>query len=209
MNDSFFSTGSLMAPESHSVERAQAINHWITAARSGDTAAFADLVAVLQPDVLRWALSFARDAEEAEEIVQETFILVHRKLRQYKGHSAIEAWVYLITRNVALGRRRKSKRRQWLTESTIPGLDAVYMTDPGARIDRERVAAYIRHFFVTLPPRQREVFDLVDLQGHDPAEVANLIGSKPGAVRANLFKARASIREHLLESHPSWKEIDR
>ena len=107
MNDSLLATGPLMGPESHSVDRAHAMRHWIAAARSGDTAAFADLVAVLQPDVLRWSLSFARDAEEAEEIVQETFILVHRKLRQYKGDSALEAWVYLITRNVALARRRK------------------------------------------------------------------------------------------------------
>jgi len=178
-------------------------------AAEGDPNAFAEVVAALQPHVFRWAMTFAYDADEADEITQETFVRVHRKLRQYRGKSPFEAWVYLITRNLALGRKRKARRRKFLAEPEIPGIENVYTTDPGARVDRQRVAAYIRHFFVSLPPRQREVFDLVDLQGHDPVEVAKLIGAKPGAVRANLFKARTSIRTHLLESHPAWKEIDR
>lgn len=191
------------------VDRAGFLLATIELAREGDHDAFADLVATLHPLVFRWALRFARDADDAEEITQETFVLVHRRLHQYRGKVALEGWVYLITRNVALARKRKANRRKWLTESEIPGLASVYTTDPGARIDRQRVAEYIHHFFVTLPPRQREVFDLVDLQGHDPVEVAKLIGARPGAVRANLFKARASIRAHILETHPAWKEVDR
>jgi len=198
-----------MASEPVPSERGRMLRASAELARRGDTAAFADLVATLQPLVFRWALTFARDADDAEEITQETFVRVHRKLHQYKGESALEGWVYLITRNIALGRHRKVRRRKWLSEADIPGIDSVYTTDPGARVDRQRVAAYIRHFFVSLPPRQREAFDLVDLQGHDPAEVAEIIGAKPGVVRANLFKARASIRAHLLEVHPAWQEIDR
>lgn len=190
-------------------DRAELLLAFIELAREGDHDAFAELVAALHPQVFRWALRFARDADDAEEITQETFVLVHRRLHQYRGKVALEGWVYLITRNVALGRKRKTNRRKWLTESEIPGMASVYTTDPGARVDRQRVTEFIQRFFVTLPPRQREVFDLVDLQGHDPAEVAKLIGARPGAVRANLFKARASIRAHILETHPAWKEVDR
>ena len=176
-------------------------------ARLGDLDAFSDVVGILHPLVFRWALTFARDVDEAEEITQETFVLVHRKLDQYRGESAVEGWVYLITRRIALQRHRKAKRRRWLSDSGIPGADSVYNTDPGARVDRERMADYIRHFFRGLPARQREVFDLVDLQGHEPVEVAEMIGMKAGTVRANLFKARASIRAHILELHPDWREI--
>ena len=172
-------------------------------------AAFTDVVTELHPLVFRWALTFSRDTEEAEEITQETFILLYRKLEQYRGDSSFEGWVYQVTRSVALQGQRKTKRRQWLSESQVPGLDTVYTTDPGARVDRQRVASYIKHFFLSLPPKQREVFDLVDLQGLLPSEVAEMTGSKPAVVRANLFKARASIRAHLLETHPSWNEIDR
>ena len=71
------------------------------------------------------------------------------------------------------------------------------------------MSEFIRHFFTQLPPRQREVFDLVDLQGHDPVQVADMIGVRAGTVRANLFKARAAIRERILELHPAWREISR
>ena len=184
------------------------LSRTVQQATLGNAVAFTDLVAHLQPAVYRWALTFARDPDEADEITQETFVLVHRKLSQFRGESAIEGWVYLITRRVALQRRRKHRRRNLLTAGAFSA-ENVYNTDPGARVDRERVAAFIRHFFTTLPPRQREVFDLVDLQGHDPAEVAQMIGSRPATVRANLFKARAAIRERLLEIHPAWQEITR
>ena len=192
-----------------SADRGSTLRTIATLARGGDIGAFTDLVVLLHPQVFRWALTFARDADDADEIAQEVFVLMHRKMGQYSGDSAVEAWVYGITRNVALQRRRTKKRRAWLSDAVLPGIDAVYNTDPGARVDRQRVAAYIRHFFIGLPPRQREVFDLVDLQGHDPVEVAEIIGMKPSTVRANLFKARASIRAHLVAVHPAWGEVNR
>jgi DNA-directed RNA polymerase specialized sigma24 family protein len=55
--------------------------------------------------------------------------------------------------------------------------------------------------------RQREVFDLIDLQGLTPAEVAARTGMKPVSVRANLFKARSAIRARFLATHPSYAEL--
>ena len=67
----------------------------------------------------------------------------------------------------------------------------------------------IRELFAALPQRQREVFDLVDLQGISSAEVAERTGMKPVSVRANLFKARKAIRDSLLASHPAYRELSR
>jgi RNA polymerase sigma-70 factor (ECF subfamily) len=186
--------------------RAGLLRSAIKLAAAGDAAAFESLVTVLQRNVHRWAMTFARDEDEAEEISQETFVLVYRKLRQYRGDSPVEGWVYQIVRRVALAKNRIARRRRELTEA-FPVIDDVYTTDPGARVDRERIAEYIRHFFVELPPRQREVFDLVDLQGNEPGEVAALLRMKPTTLRANLFKARASIRARLLQDHPAWREV--
>ena len=198
-----------MSADLTSADRGRALRATAESARSGNAAAFTELVVELHPRVFRWALTFANDADDADEIAQETFVNVHRKLDQYRGDSSVEGWVYGIMRNIALQRRRTTKRRAWLSDASLPGIDNVYNTDPGGRVDRQRIAAYIRHFFTALPPRQREVFDLVDLQGHDPVEVAEIIGMKPVTVRANLFKARASIRAHLLAVHPSWGEVAR
>ncbi len=65
----------------------------------------------------------------------------------------------------------------------------------------------MRAFFGALPARQREVFDLVDLQGYDPSEAALLIGIAPAAVRATLHKARAAVRAHLVARHPGASEL--
>ena len=202
-------TTEAIAPASGGVNVARDLGRVISLAQAGDAEAFATLVTDLHRPVFRWALTFARDADEADEITQETFVMLHRKLEQYRGDSSIEGWVYGITRSIALQRKRRKRRRDFLSQSVLPGLDTAYHTDPGARVDRQRIADYVRHFFLELPPKQREVFDLVDLQGHDPVDVAGLIGAKAATVRANLFKARAAIRAHLIAAHPAWQEVDR
>jgi RNA polymerase sigma-70 factor (ECF subfamily) len=67
----------------------------------------------------------------------------------------------------------------------------------------------ILELFSELPERQREIFDLVDLQGLSPAEAGARMGLKPVSVRANLFKARAAIRAKLLATHPGYRELDK
>ena len=182
----------------------------VSLARTGDQRAFADLVGQIQPRVYRWALTYAHDPDEADEVAQEAFVLIYRQLDQFRGDAPFEAWVFRITRRVAEQRRRTSARRTRLAASVAgrPEHD-VYLTDPGARVDRQRVGMLVQELFADLPPRQREVFDLVDLQGYDPVDVASMIGAKPVTVRANLFKARATIRSKILATHPAWAEVDR
>jgi RNA polymerase sigma-70 factor (ECF subfamily) len=177
-------------------------------AAAGDDSAFTTLVTRYQPAVFRWSLMFANDPDEAEDIAQEVFVRAHRRLSQYRSDGSLEAWFYAVTRRAANQMRRKAKRRTRLALS--PGARPareVYTTDPGGRVDRERATALIHEMFSNLPPRQREIFDLIDLQGLTPGEVAERIGMKPASVRANLFKARKSIRARFLATHPSYSEL--
>ena len=177
-------------------------------AAAGDDSAFTTLVTRYQPAVFRWSLMFANDPDEAEDIAQEVFVRAHSRLSQYRSDGSLEAWFYAITRRAANQMRRKGKRRARL--ALAPGARPareVYTTDPGGRVDRERAAALIHEMFSKLPPRQREIFDLIDLQGLTPAEVAERTGMKPASVRANLFKARSSIRAKFLATHPSYSEL--
>jgi RNA polymerase sigma-70 factor (ECF subfamily) len=179
-------------------------------AAAGDDSAFTTLVTRFQPAVFRWALMFALDPDEAEDIAQEVFVRTHRQLGNYRSDGPLEAWLYRITRRAATQMRRTRKRRGRLalTPAARPMRD-VYTTDPGGRVDRERAATVIRELFSGLPQRQREIFDLVDLQGVSPAEVAERTGMKPVSVRANLFKARKAIRDSLLATHPAYRELSR
>jgi RNA polymerase sigma factor (sigma-70 family) len=188
---------------SHSLDR-----DLIARAGAGDGEAFAALVSQLQPLVHRWALMFAEDPDDADDVVQEAFVSMHLRMVQYHGVGPLEGWLYGIVRRVAGQRRRKARRRARLGAGPKGRSEMeVYLTDPGARVDRELVAARIRELFEELPARQREIFDLVDLQGYDPIEVALMIGLKPSTVRTNLFKARSSLRAHLIASHPAAAEI--
>src|SRR3954465_11046854 len=83
-------------------------------ASAGDDAAFTTLVTRFHPLVFRWALIFARDADEAEDITQEVFVVAHQQLSNYRSDGSLEAWLYSITRRSAGQMRRTTKRRSRL-----------------------------------------------------------------------------------------------
>ena len=167
--------------------------------RAGDARAFATLVERYRPIVFRWAIALTGDEDEADDITQEVFVRVHRKLGSFRGDGPFDAWLYRITRRVVF-RMRPATR-----PSAERGVD-VYVTDPGMRVDRERAVQLIRAIATTLPMRQREVFVLCDMEGRTPAEVATILDMKDVSVRASLFKARASIRRTILATHPCYRE---
>jgi RNA polymerase sigma factor (sigma-70 family) len=180
----------------------------VSLASAGDDAAFTTLVRRYHPAVFRWSLIFSRDADEAEDLAQEVFVRAHRNLSHYRSDGPLEAWLYAITRRAAIQSRRTRKRRKRLalSPSAVPQRQ-IYTTDPGGRVDRQRAASLIQELFAELPSRQREIFDLVDLQGLSPAEAAERTGMKPVSVRASLFKARSAIRARFLATHPSYGEL--
>lgn len=168
--------------------------------RDGDARAFVDLVTQYQPLVFRWAVALSGDKDEAEDITQEVFVRVHRKLADFRGDGPFEGWLYRIARRVAL------RSRHALPPAVVGTDDNMYETDPGARVDRQRAVALIRTIARALPERQREVFVLCDLEGRTPAEAAELLDMKDVSVRASLFKARATIRRTVLATHPGYTE---
>lgn len=175
--------------------------------QAGDTSAFTAFVERYKPVVFRWAVGHVSDGDEAEDIAQEAFVLAYQNLGSFRGEGSLEGWMYRITRRVAERQRLKKKKRGLLGALPAARPTAeVYTTDPGGRIDRERALALIYESVGELPLRQREIFDLCDLQGHSPTDAADILGLKPVSVRANLFKARASIRRRILLTHPRYSE---
>jgi RNA polymerase sigma-70 factor (ECF subfamily) len=168
--------------------------------RDGDAGAFTALVELYRPVVYRWAIALSGDEDEAEDITQEVFVRVHRKLWSFRGDGPFDAWLYRITRRVVV------RLRPTRTFSTRGAEMELYITDPGGRVDRQRAVALIRTIAATLPMRQREVFVLCDLEGRTPAEAAGMLEMKDVSVRASLFKARTTIRRTILATHPCYQE---
>ena len=184
---------------------ATAIDSLVEQTRAGDERAFARLVGRMQPRVQRWILSYAASADEADDIVQETFVLALRKLHQYRGGGLFHVWLYRIAFRAAGRTRKKVRHREALAAGPKAAPDRlVYETDPGGRVDRERLGSLVREFWQELPERQRAVVDLVDLQGYSPGEAAAMLDLNPSTLRANLFKGRQSLRSRLLARYPSF-----
>jgi RNA polymerase sigma-70 factor, ECF subfamily len=167
--------------------------------REGDARAFTTLVERYRPIVFRWAIALTGNQDDADDITQEVFVRVHRKLGSFRGDGPFDAWLYRITRRVVF-------RMQPTARSVANRSAEVYITDPGIRVDHERAVQLIRAIAATLPMRQREVFMLCDMEGRTPAEVATILEMKDVSVRASLFKARASIRRTILATHPCYRE---
>ena len=167
----------------------------------GDDRAFSAIVAAYQAQVFRWALALTGDQDEADDVAQEVFVRVFRKRRGYRGDGSFDGWLYRITSRVAGRARTKAMRTTILNTA-----NDVYVTDPGARVDRQRAIALIRTIADSLPVRQREVFILCDLEGRTPAQAADMLEMKDVSVRASLFKARAAIRRQILATHPCYRE---
>ena len=175
--------------------------------RTGDKAALDRLLAHIHPMLQRWALANALDVDDAEDIAQQALVTVYRKLHQFRGESPLVVWLYRLTMRTATQRRRTFARRKSLDKRAHADvLKRVYETDPGGRVDRERLTALVRDCYDRLPPQQRAALSLVDLEGYTPAEAAVLMDLAPVTLRANLFKARASVRRRVFATSPALAE---
>ena len=175
--------------------------------RAGDPAALDLLLAKVHPMLYRWALANATDVDDAEDIAQQSLLTVFRKIDQFRGDSPLEVWLYRLTMRTAMQRRRTLARRQALdARANADVTRRVYHTDPGGRVDRDRLTALVRDCYDHLPPQQRAALSLVDLEGYSPAEAAELMELAPATLRANLFKARSSIRRQILALSPALAE---
>lgn len=175
--------------------------------RAGDPAALDLLLARVHPMLYRWALANATDIDDADDIAQQALVAVHRKIGQFRSESPLAIWLYrLTTRTVAQRRRTFARRKALDVRAHAEVARRVYETDPGGRVDRDRLTALVRQCYDRLPPQQRAALSLVDLEGYTPAEAAELMELAPVTLRANLFKARSSVRRQIFTLSPALAE---
>jgi RNA polymerase sigma-70 factor, ECF subfamily len=187
----------------------QALEALAAAARAAPSPghpAVAALQAAARERVYRWALVRTGDPDDADDVAQEVAVALHRRLGQFAGRARFGTWLYRLAANAAAELHRHGSRRR-----AVHGLAAAESPSAAldARIDglADRDAAEaVRGFFTALPERQRELMDLVDVQGYTAAEAAEMLQIEPATARTHLFRARRTLRARLLEAHPGWME---
>lgn len=174
-------------------------------AKQGSAAAFTELAARVRARVRAWALRVVHDDDDADDVAQQVLLKLHFRIREFEGRSRFTTWLYRMTVNTALNRRRLDRRRADLLRAATPR-NSASMPDHAAQSETNRLAMLVRACVEELSEREREVFEMADLKGMTTTEIAAALGLQPVSVRAALSRARRRIRIRMLEQHPHLLE---
>jgi RNA polymerase sigma-70 factor, ECF subfamily len=174
-------------------------------AQQGDGAAFERIYQLHCPRIFALCLRMVRNPTEAEDLTQEAFLQVFRKIKTFRGESAFSTWFHRLTLNVVLMYLRKKKlccapsertremnKKNDGQEQEFGGPDA-FLTGLIDRFHLERAVDQ-------LPTSCKMVFVLHDIQGYKHQEIAGMMDSSVGTSKGRLHRARARLRELLRES---------
>ncbi|MEW6405932.1 MAG: sigma-70 family RNA polymerase sigma factor [Chloroflexota bacterium] len=173
--------------------------------KSGDRAEFARLVDLATPAIYRLGLKMLGDPQEAEDVLQNTFLKALEALPQFEGRSNPMTWLYRIGVNEALMVMRRRKPQVRIADEPENESDditpPVQLTDWCCLPESEFVSAEARkaldEAIRTLPERLRVVFLLRDIEGLSIQETMDTLGLSDTAVKSRLLRARLHLREKL------------
>jgi len=178
-------------------DEAQAIER----AKQGDAEAFQALYDRHKRRVYSLCLRMTANTAEAEDLTQEAFLQLYRKIATFRGESAFSTWLHRLSVNVVLMHlRKKSLPVVSLDETTQAGEEDTPKKDFGAEdlalagsIDRLQLQKAVQD----LPPGYRMIFVLHDIEGYEHNEIAGIVGCSIGNSKSQLHKARMKLRDLL------------
>jgi len=151
--------------------------------------------------VARWVTRLGGAGADVEDLTQEVFVVVARRLAQFRHESQVSTWLFGIAARVAANDRRRRRLRRWWFR-LVPTLDdhpAVAAGSPSDDLDRKEGKRRFHEILDRLSERQRRAFVLFELEELSIAEVASLMGLKEGNTRVLLHRARAAFVRHVAE----------
>ncbi|MFN2493143.1 MAG: RNA polymerase sigma factor [Pyrinomonadaceae bacterium] len=174
-----------------------------TAAGNGDMGAFEQLYERHNRRVYSVCLRMTKNIAEAEDLAQEAFIQLFRKIGSFRGESAFTTWLHRLTVNQVLMHFRKtSVKMERTTEEGETPIQIVRGTeDPNKMPVLDRIS--LDNALKQLPPGYRSVFVLHDIEGHEHEEIAKILGVAVGTSKSQLHKARMKLRRLLKKQTPA------
>jgi RNA polymerase sigma-70 factor (ECF subfamily) len=145
--------------------------------------------------VAGWASRLCGPAIDVEDVVQEVFIVVHRKLARFRGESNVTTWLYGITANVVREHRRKARRRRWFGGRDEEVEDVPAVPTPLEEIERQRNERAVYRVLDAMREHHRDVLILSEVEGLSGEEIAEITATKIGTVWVRLHRARAEFAE--------------
>jgi len=172
----------------------------IERAKQGDAQAFQALYDKHKRRVYSLCLRMTANTAEAEDLTQEAFLQLYRKIATFRGESAFSTWLHRLSVNVVLMHLRKKSLPVVSLEETTQGEEDTPKKDFGAddlalagSIDRLQLQKAVDD----LPPGYRTIFVLHDVEGYEHNEIATIVGCSIGNSKSQLHKARMKLRDLL------------
>jgi len=177
----------------------------LEALTAGDRAEFARLVEANYELVYRLAIRMLNDSQDAEDVLQETFLKALRGLKNFDGRSSLSTWLYRIATNEALMALRRKKPDMVSTDEPMETEDGeqepVQIVDWGRLPENELMSAEVQRYLDEaidrLSPSLKAVFVMRDLQGLSTQETGEVLNLSETAVKTRLSRARLRLREDL------------
>lgn len=179
----------------------------------GDMQVFKTLVRRYQQRVFSAAYRILGNSEEAEEIVQDTFVRVHQNINKYRANSTFASWIFRIAHNLCMDYMRMKQRRGLPNQISFDSQGQVaeeeghfnptlgQLTDmrpgPSVSLEMEEQTKIIEKSIQNLPESQKTVLILHDLHGFSYQQIADIVGTSIGTVRSRLHYGRSKLRENL------------
>ena len=174
----------------------------VEAVRGGDQAAYRFLVERYYRKIYSLALRLVRNAEDAEDVLQETFLSAYKALPNFKGQSAFGTWLYRIATNYGLMKLR-GKKPVFVSideprEGEAPTLELTdFSSNPLTEVLDSELREKMEVAIAALPDDMRTVFLLRDVEGLSNSEVAEILDLSVPAVKSRLHRTRLQLRENL------------
>ncbi len=170
--------------------------------REGDESALAPLVEKYKRMVHRLALQITKNHEDANDVMQETFIKVYQSIHTFRQEAAFETWIYRIAVNEALNfvKRRERRRESPLSTTEESEYDPIVMqraemaNDPQINAEKTELRHWVTKAVNSLSLKHRVVVVLHELEGLTHAEIASILNCSEGTVRSRLHYARKQLR---------------
>jgi RNA polymerase sigma-70 factor (ECF subfamily) len=180
-------------------------NDLVSAFRNGSVAAFEELVTLHEERVFNLALRITRNQEDAEEVLQDVFSTVYKKIASFEGKSAFSSWVYRITVNTAYMLLRKKRQTPTIAledlSANVRQQEVEFDHNYDTRGDNDCVTSELRSVLsaavARIPEEYRQVFILRDIDGMSNQEVSEVLQLSIPAVKSRLHRARLMLRKKL------------
>jgi RNA polymerase sigma-70 factor, ECF subfamily len=216
----------MLAGSGHATTLGATMNTELTASlidrlRSGDAIALEEVMERFAPRVHRLAFGITRNAADAEEVVQDVFLRLFRKIDAFEGRSALATWIYRIAVNTALIKRRgKRAEMEVLLEDYLPtfkddghrdGDRTMLLADWSETPEEELLSCEtretVRRMIAGLPEHYRVVLLLRDMEELSNEETAEVLEDTVASVKSRLHRARMALREQLTRSFAPGRSL--